>query len=109
MQHRYTLVMASVAKWALKSEMPLEMRLNFLGHLEKMVDSTLTPAVIGLVEPIDEKGLELYSEAMKLGHDPRGPNLFNVLHQKFDVFAALNSSLQRAYDEACQTWSTSAR
>jgi hypothetical protein len=114
MGHRYTLVMASVTKWCLQSEMPPDMRLDFLSHLEKMVDGTLTPAVIALVEPIDKEGLELYSEAMKLGTDQifstpgRQPNAFDVLHQKFDVFAALNPSLRAAYDEACRPWKQSA-
>jgi hypothetical protein len=110
MGHRYTLVLASVTKWCLQSEMPPNMRLDFLSHLEKMVDGTLTPAVIALVEPIDQKGLELYSEAMKLGPgvtfsaSGRQPNAFDVLHQKFEVFASLNPSLQRACDEACRPW-----
>ncbi|MBR0936686.1 hypothetical protein [Bradyrhizobium jicamae] len=110
MGHTYTLVMASVTKRALQGEMPTEMRLMFLDHLEKMTDGTLTPAVISMVEPIDDKGYELYQEAAKLGYgrDGRSPNFFTVLHQKFDVFAALNPSLQRAYDEACRPWRRSA-
>src|ERR1700741_4806071 len=101
MGHRYTLVMASLTKWALQgSDMPPEMRLEFLGHLEKMTDQVLTPAVIALVEPMDAKGWEIYHEAQKLGYGHSRPNLFDVLYQKFDLFAALNPSLQRAYDEA---------
>ena len=108
MGHKYTLVMASLTKLALKSEMPPEMRLEFLGHLEKMTDQVLTPAVITLVEPMDAKGRELFDEAAKLGHGMKQPNLFTVLNQKFDVFAALNPSLQRAYDEACRPWTKAA-
>jgi hypothetical protein len=109
MGHKYTLVMASVAKWALQADMSPELRLQFLGHLEKLTDRVCTPAVIAVVEPIDAKGLELYHEATKLGYGYQRPNLFDVLYQKFDVFAALNPSLQRAYDEACRPWSYRAR
>ena len=108
MGHKWTLVMASAAKWALRSEMSPEMRLQFLAHLEKMTDQVLTPAVIALVEPMDAKGRELFDEAKKLGYGPSGPNFFSVLDQKFDVFAALNPSLRAAYDEACRPWTKAA-
>lgn len=107
MGHRYTLVFASVTKWALQGEMPTEMRLDFLSHLEKMTDNVLTPEIIAMVEPIDKDGLELYTEAVKLGYGG-SPDAFSVLDQKFDVFAALNPSLRRAYDEACRPWRKSA-
>jgi hypothetical protein len=97
--HRYTLVCASVAKHALKSEMPAEMRLQFLSLLEKMVDQWLTPEIIAMVEPIDDSGLELSMEAGKLGYRAY-PGALDVFARKFDVFAALNPSLQRAYDAA---------
>jgi hypothetical protein len=108
MGHTYTLVLASVTKWALQREMPTEMRLDFLSHLEKMTDNVLTPEIIAMVAPIDNDGLELFTEAMKLGYGPRSPCAFNVLYEKFGVFAALNPSLQRAYNEACRPWSKSA-
>lgn len=97
--HKYTLVCASLAKHALQSEMPAEMRLEFLSHLEKMVDPYLTPEIIAMVDPMDERGLELSLEAGKLGYKTR-PSALDVYAQKFDVFAALNPSLQRAYDAA---------
>jgi hypothetical protein len=108
MGHRYTLVLASHVKRILQGELPPQWRLEFLNHLEKMVDSVLTADIIALVEPMDDEGAELLEEARKLGYDPRGPNMFNVLDQKFDIFAALNPSLQRACDAACQPWSKSA-
>lgn len=106
MGHRYTLVMASHTKWVLRGEMSPEMRLEFLGHLDKMVDNKLTTAVIAMVEPMDAKGREIYDEAMKLGyeHIPGRPSFFDVLHKKFDVFASLNPSLQAAVDEASRPW-----
>jgi hypothetical protein len=102
--HRWTLVIASHVKWVLRGELSPQWRLEFLGHLEKMTDSILTPAIIAMVDPIDEKGLEIVEEARKLGYGPLPPNMFTVLDQKFEVFAALNPSLQAAYDEACRPW-----
>jgi hypothetical protein len=48
--------------------------------------------------------MELIEEARKLGYRGFGENFFTVLYKKFDVFAALNPSLVRAYDEACRPW-----
>jgi len=109
--HVYTLVMASHLKRVLQGEMSADWRLTFLSHLEKMVDQTLTPEILAMVEPMDEGGAELFNEAAKLGFkvviEPgvgRRPDAFDVLYQKFDVFAALNPSLRRAYDEVCRPW-----
>jgi hypothetical protein len=112
MGHKYTLVIASYTKWVLQGEMSPEWRLKFLDHLEKMTDSTITPAVIALVEPMNADGREIYHEAQKLGYDiqwslsggARLPNFFDVLHKQFDIFAALNPSLRAAYDEAVRPW-----
>lgn len=105
--HVYTLVFISAVKRWLQSEMSADMRLEFLQHLEKMTDQWLTPEVIALVEPMDDKGQELFDEAGKLGFKiviqpgiGRRTDAFDVLYQKFDVFVALNPSLQRAYDAA---------
>jgi hypothetical protein len=49
---------------------------------------------------MDEQGVELLDEARKLGYGCLPPNMFHTLYEKFDVFAALNPSLQRAYDAA---------
>jgi hypothetical protein len=94
--YQYTLVCVSLTKWALQSEMPAEMRLEFLGHLEKMIAGPLTPDIIAMVEPMCDRGLQLSSEAQKLGHF----KALDVYADKFEVFAALNPSLQAAYDEA---------
>jgi hypothetical protein len=108
MGHKYILISVSLTKHALQMEMPNEMRLRFLEYLEKFTDNVLTPAVIAMVEPIDEKGLELWNEIKKLGYGMSPPNVFDALYRKFDVFAALNPSLQAAYDEACRPWRRSA-
>ena len=99
--HRYTLVIASLTNLVLKTEMSAEMRLEFLGHLEKMSDDVLTPEILSIVEPMDDKSYELYEEAAKLGYGPRGPCVFTVLDQKFDVFATLNPSIKAARDAMC--------
>lgn len=96
---KYTLVAASVAKLALKGEMPAPLRLRFLSALEKMVDGSLTAEIIAMVDPIDPRGFELTREAAKLGYLNR-PSAFDVYANKFEVFAALNPSLQRAYEAA---------
>ena len=96
--HQYTLVCASMAKSALLSEMPPEMCLEFLGHLEKMVDQTLTPTVIAMVEPMCDQAMQLVKEANKLGYFAA----LDLYANKFDVFAALNPSLRAAYDEAAR-------
>lgn len=103
MGHVYTLVLVSHLKEVLQQEMPPEWRLQFLEHLEKMQDVVLTPAVIALIEPMDGRGMELIEEARKLGYRSYPRSFFTVLYEKFDVFAALNPSLQRAYDAAFPT------
>jgi hypothetical protein len=98
---KYTLVLASLTKLALQSEnMPPAMRLEFLGHLDKMVDRALTPAVIAMVEPMCGKGFQLVAEARKLGHF----KALDVYADKFDLFAALNPSLRAACEEASRPW-----
>ncbi|UQR67710.1 hypothetical protein LRP30_21725 [Bradyrhizobium sp. C-145] len=83
--------------------MPPAMRLQFLTYLERMVDQWLTPEVIAMVEPMDDNGLELSKEAGKLGYKGR-PSALDVYAEKFDVFAALNPSLQRAYSAAFERY-----
>ncbi|WP_441232682.1 hypothetical protein [Bradyrhizobium sp. 1200_D9_N1_1] len=97
--HRYTLVLASLAKRALAGEMPNNMRLEFLQHLDRMTDMWVTPEVIAMVDPMDERGYQLSREAAKLGYRGR-PSALDIYAQKFEIFAALNPSLQRAYDAA---------
>jgi hypothetical protein len=95
---RYTLVLASHVKWVLQNELDPQWRLTFLDHLDKMTDDVLTSHILAMVEPMDPAGREILEEARKLGYKTR-PNMFTVLDQKFEVFAALNPSLQRACEE----------
>ena len=97
--HRYTLVLASLTKRCLQAKMPPKMQLEFLQHLDKMTDQWITPQIIAMIEPMDDEGLELSLEAKKLGFTGQ-PNALDVYANKFDVFAALNPSLRRAYDAA---------
>lgn len=108
MGERYSLVLASHVKRILLWELSPEWRLDFLKHLEKMADGTLTADVLALVEPMDDEGAELLNEARKLGYGPFRPNMFTVLDQKFEVFAALNPSLKLAVDEMNRPWKASA-
>jgi hypothetical protein len=98
--HKMTLVCASLAKHALQGDMPPQMRLEFLGHLDKMVDRILTAEIIAMVEPMYSRGLELSMEAQKLGRS----KALDVYADKWDVFARLNPSLQRAADKAAEPW-----
>ena len=86
--HKYTLVCVSLTKKCLQAKMPAEMRLEFLQHLEKMADVTLTPAVIAAVEPMCDGAYEIVREAQK-----PGPKALDVYADKFDAFATLNPSL----------------
>jgi hypothetical protein len=90
------MVCASITKWALQSEMPLEMRLEFLQHLEKMADNFLTDEVIAIIEPLSKESFEIVQEARKLGPG----KALDVYADRFDVFAALNPSFMEALKRA---------
>ena len=94
--YKFTLVCAGIAKHALSGEMPTEMRLDFLQHLEKMADHFLTEEVIAMVEPLSKDSLEIVNEARKLGPG----KALDVYADKFDVFAALNPSFMEALKRA---------
>lgn len=87
--HRYTAVMISLTKRALIGEMPLDMRLEFLQHVETLSDQVLTPEVIAAIEPMSDDGYSIVQEAIKLGW----PAALDIFAAKFAAFAALNPSL----------------
>lgn len=87
--HKYTLVMVSLTKRALIGEMPPEMRLVFLQHVEKMSDQVMTPEVIARIEPICDDGYAIVREAIKLGW----PAALDIFADKFSAFVSLNPSL----------------
>jgi hypothetical protein len=108
---KYHLVWISYIKEAFQHDMPQDTRLKLLEGIARLQDNVLTPAVIALVEPMDAKGLELFDEIKKLGFkvviEPgvgRRPDAFDEMYKKFDVFASLNPSLERAYSDACRPW-----
>jgi hypothetical protein len=103
--HKYTLVSISLTKYALQGEMPAEMRLQFLTYLEKFTDQYLTTEIIAMVEPMDARGFELSTEARKLGPY----KALDLYSDKWDVFAALNPSLQRAYNAAFSQYRSATR
>jgi hypothetical protein len=87
--YAYSLVLISLTKRLLAREMPTRERLEFLEQLEPSADERwLTPEMISAVAPMDEKGLALAGEAMKLGK--RGLDMFA---KHFATFAVLNPSL----------------
>jgi hypothetical protein len=94
--HKYTMVCASITKWVLQGEMPVEMRLEFLQHLEKMADNFLTDEVIAIIEPLSKDSFEIVQEARKLG----AGKALDVYADRFDVFAALNPSFNEALKRA---------
>jgi hypothetical protein len=90
--YKYTLVLVSVTKRVLQSEMPEEYRLKFLGHLDKVIDNWLTPEMIAAIDPMDDKGDEIAGEIRKLGPQ----KALDVYAETFVAFAALNPSLIEA-------------
>ena len=90
--YAYSLVLISLTRRLLARDMPARERLEFLEQLEPAPDERwLTLNMISAVEPMDEKGLALAGEAMKLGK--RGLDMFA---EHFATFAVLNPSLVTA-------------
>ncbi|WP_407160166.1 hypothetical protein [Bradyrhizobium sp. STM 3557] len=95
--YRYTLVLMSVTKRALQGEMPETMRLCFLQHLDKMLDTSITPEIVSIVEPMCDEGFKIVKEAMKLG----ASKSLDIYAQRdtFAAFCNLNPSLVRAIEK----------
>jgi hypothetical protein len=91
--YKYTVVLASITKRVLLQEMPENYRLEFLRHLEKMVDSWLTADMIAAIEPMDDKGEEIAAEIRKVGPQ----KALDVYADAFKAFALLNPSLVAAF------------
>jgi hypothetical protein len=87
--YMYTLVLASHTKRILQTKLPEEWRFLFLNHLEKMVDTWLTPEMIAALEPMDQRGEEMLAEIAKVG--PK--KALDLYAKAFVAFAALNPSL----------------
>jgi hypothetical protein len=91
---KYILVMISVIKRFLAEESTTPFyRLKFLEFLDKFSDAWLTPAAVGMIEPMCDDGYEIVKEARQLGSKQ-----FDTYakHEVFSAFAALNPSLIKA-------------
>lgn len=86
---KYTLVLAAVAKRMLATDIPSDFRLEFLQHLEKMLDTFITREMIAAVEPLNDQGYELYREAGKVEPKKR----LDMYAEIFTPLAVLNPSL----------------
>jgi hypothetical protein len=91
--YKYTLVLASVVKRALRGEMPENYRLQFLGHLEKMTQGEnanwLNSDMIAAIDPMDDKGEEIATQIRKVGPQ----KALDVYADTFALLASLNPSL----------------
>jgi hypothetical protein len=108
--YMYTLVMVSGVKRWLTEEIPDEYRLKFLEWLDRQAGDSqradrdygsawLTGAMIAAVEPMCDRGWEIYSEASKLDRGKPGqPGFLDALAKFFPTFAVLNPSLMTSLE-----------
>jgi hypothetical protein len=92
--YAYTIVNISLSKRLLQYDMPAMERLKILQSLE-VCDADrfwLTPEMVAAIEPMDDKGNEIVSEAGKLG----AGKILDVFAEHFSTFAVLNPSLLAA-------------
>ncbi len=91
--HRYTLILISLTKMCVQSEMPVSMRLRFLEQLNKMTDDYITDEVVAAIEPMCNEAYEIVREAQKLG--PKALDQYADM-KVFSAFVAKNPSLLTA-------------
>lgn len=101
--YQYTVVIVSITKRMLADDIPPEWRLKFLERLDQMAtdgnDRWLTPQMVAAIEPMCDRGHELYSEAAKLDRGKPGrPGMLDALAKFFPAFAVLNPSLMTALE-----------
>ena len=102
--YAYTLVLISLDKRLLQDEMPAWERLAILERLCKVPYSDrlwLTPEMVAVVGPMDDKGYEIVNAARKL--EPG--KILDVFAEHFATFAVLNPSLIAALEmkPGCRT------
>jgi hypothetical protein len=92
--YKYTIVHISLNKRLARSDMPADERLRILEMLEvhDLDRIWLKTDMVAAIEPMDDRGYEIASEAHKL---PEG-KVFDVFADRFATFAALNPSLLAA-------------
>lgn len=101
--YQYTVVIISVIKRALAADIPVEYRLKFLNQLDRMAnnprDLWLTADMIASIDPMCDRGDEMYREAAKLDKGKPGrPGMLDALAKFFPAFAVLNPSLITALE-----------
>jgi hypothetical protein len=105
MGYKYTVIIVSVIKRELAQDIPPEYRMKFLNQLDAMASggpegySWLTADMIAAIEPMCDRGDEMFCEALKLDRGrPGQPAMFNALDKFFPAFAVLNPSLMTALE-----------
>jgi hypothetical protein len=105
MGYKYTVIIISVIKRTLAQDIPPEYRLKFLNQLDAMTSSGqegyawLTADMIAAIDPMCDRGDEMFSEASKLDRGrPGQPAMFDALNKFFPAFAVLNPSLMTALE-----------
>ena len=105
MGYKYTVIIVSVIKRTLAQDIPAEYRLKFLNRLDGMVSSGpdgyawLTADMVAAIEPMCDRGDEMFREASKLDRGrPGQPAMFAALDKFFPAFAVLNPSLMTALE-----------
>jgi hypothetical protein len=100
--YRYTVVIVSIIKRSLAADIPAEYRLKFLNQLDQMAsgwDGWLTADMIATIEPMCDRGHEMYTEAAKLDRGKPGqPAMFDALNKFFSAFCVLNPTLITALE-----------
>lgn len=93
---KFTRVLAAITKRCLAEEMPLQRRLEFLEHLEKMTQPApqerqgcVSKEEIAAIQPMDDRAMQIINEILKL--DPL--EALDVYADNFETFAKLNPSL----------------
>jgi hypothetical protein len=105
MGYKYTVLIVSVIKRELAQDIPTEYRVKFLNQLDAMASggpdgySWLTTDMVAAIEPMCDRGDEMFCEASKLDRGrPGKPAMFDALDKFFSAFAVLNPSLMTALE-----------
>jgi hypothetical protein len=92
--YAYTIVDISLNKRLLRADMPANERLKILEGLKGDDQNWLTREMVAAIEPMNDQGYELASEAHKL---PEG-KVLDVFADHFATFAVLNPSMIAALE-----------
>jgi hypothetical protein len=86
--YQYTVVIISVIKQALAADIPDDYRLKFLNQLDRMVshenNNWLTAGMIAAIEPMCERGEEMYARPRSsTAESPGGPAFWTRWRNSF--------------------------